>query len=234
MAEGNYENYDSSNEDNMPVPTTPTSPGDGESPAPTEPAVLCFRNDDQIAKYDGFSQNAANVILAGICEQSGSVFPPDAPAIVQGDETGLRGSLSWAQDQTGCNPKSEAPLHDRCLESFLNLGEACDTRFREPFYGGATILDGPWGCLTIYLGDLKDSIQSIQGGENNDTVTHGNLTGPALATHLAMLEQLEPDLPHANPSEFAQHPGNLTYVGSLAALVVLVIKAKVGQKLSSS
>ena len=168
-------------ETGLPIPTTPPS----DRP-------YCFREHNGDGRWNFFSQDEANSIIASVCNSADELPPSNTFGYVSRDPKGLVASVTWAKNQDGCAPKAPVPIRrdNWCRDTFRELLFTCNPAPGNEVYGGAFVESNiNYGCVRWWIG--ADSTQPLQAMARGSQ----ELTGSDLQTHLDNLDAMEPELP---------------------------------------
>jgi hypothetical protein len=145
-----------------PTTTTTTSESDPDPtddpepiPVPTFPAEppLCFRDWPEEDRFIPFGGDYAFDMVESLCTITDYLLPSiPRHGIASGN---FRVSVSWAEDQSGCQPRIDQPLEDYCRVTFRDLLTECDFFEDEENlrYGGTVIDNLEYGCVQWYIGE---------------------------------------------------------------------------------
>ncbi|KAJ0426708.1 hypothetical protein BJY00DRAFT_1086 [Aspergillus carlsbadensis] len=138
-----------------PEPTTTTTSTTTSNPNPALPTVppaetpYCFRDHNSDGRYVSFTFDEVNAMIDTICYDISEELSPDNQlGYVLGDPRSLQVYLIWADDQSGCQPRSTMPMGDYCWDTFRQTLLACESLFEpDDWYGAAFIDNSDYGCV---------------------------------------------------------------------------------------
>lgn len=128
-------------------------PTDSDPPYPTtppDPKPYCFRDHNADGRYKAFTFDDFADMVDTICYQPSvdELSPDNTLGFVWGDPGSLQISVIWAENQSGCKPKSPQPMGDYCKQTFIDFGYTCDLDFdQDEWYGGGFVDNYEHGCV---------------------------------------------------------------------------------------
>ncbi|KAK6063962.1 killer toxin subunits alpha beta [Seiridium cupressi] len=159
------------NADDNPTPTTTATASATATATATATALplpvvahgsdtlpYCFRDHNADSRWDSFNQSQASTLLEKLCNV-GDVLPASNEfGYVYKDDSGLVASVTWADDQTGCEAKSDVPIASGwCKYSFDWIASECDDGGGGADYGGAFIETASYGCVQWWIAEDSTS-----------------------------------------------------------------------------
>lgn len=188
-------------------PTTTTTtedpePTTSELPIPTgsppEGGPYCFRDHNEDGRWQSFTDDEGNDLLNILCYDIAEELPPSNTfGHAVRSPNGILASVTWADEQGGCQPKSPLPLGDYCADTFRYIIYSCDDFDREESYGGAFVDNAEYGCVRWWLG--KDSLSTLI--ESTSLERPEQLSREEQSVVMDMLAHLEPELPRVDAGE---------------------------------